>query len=305
MNKDIIIGSARIDEKGKLSGGAKGDSKQTNVDDYKGEVSLQTFYVHSKGWNVFRAKNMNYRLKLAERMKTACNNKNIGYDQGNRFDILSAGIDTKVKTECDCSSLVRQCIKEACGVDIGNFTTGSFGTVARKSGLFLEYEYKKDFNVETGDILCTKTKGHIVICVVGFITLNSLNPYSQDDLIADVFKILKVNNVNDALARSITVSKAVNKSHPIVTPLERYMRSLGYYTGVIEDDQGKAPCFGSRMKTAIETYQKEVVKSGFVDGVISAGGYTWKKLLKIQDFTFLDSLFAKFHFFFTLDFNKP
>jgi len=35
------------------------------------------------------------------------------------------------------------------------------------------------------------------------------------------------------------------------------------------------------MKTAIETYQKEVVKSGFVDGVISAGGYTWKKLLKI------------------------
>lgn len=31
----IIIGSARIDERGKLSGGTAGDQKQTGIDDYK------------------------------------------------------------------------------------------------------------------------------------------------------------------------------------------------------------------------------------------------------------------------------
>ena len=38
----VIIGSARIDERGKISGGAAGD--QTGS-----EVSTQAFYVHSKG----------------------------------------------------------------------------------------------------------------------------------------------------------------------------------------------------------------------------------------------------------------
>ena len=45
----IIIGSARIDSKGNLSGDIPGDQKQKEVPDYSGEVSLQDFYVHKKG----------------------------------------------------------------------------------------------------------------------------------------------------------------------------------------------------------------------------------------------------------------
>ena len=41
----VYIGSARIDERGKISGGAAGD--QTGK-----EVSYQTWYLHSKGWVV-------------------------------------------------------------------------------------------------------------------------------------------------------------------------------------------------------------------------------------------------------------
>ena len=37
----IKIGSARSDERGKLSGGAAGDQKQTSNYDEKGEVSIQ------------------------------------------------------------------------------------------------------------------------------------------------------------------------------------------------------------------------------------------------------------------------
>ena len=45
----VYIGSARKDERGKYSGGAKGDQLQKSTPDYKGEVSQQPFYVHSKG----------------------------------------------------------------------------------------------------------------------------------------------------------------------------------------------------------------------------------------------------------------
>ena len=98
----IMIGSARIDERGKLSGGAVGDQKQTSrTNDTKGEVSMQPFYVHSKGWYILRPKNAALAAKMAERMTAACNNKNIGYDQGNRLGVIIYSINTKTKTECD------------------------------------------------------------------------------------------------------------------------------------------------------------------------------------------------------------
>ena len=94
----IMIGSARIDERGKLSGGVAGDQKQvSSSNDTKGEVSMQPFYVHSKGWYILRPKSSTLAAKMAERMIAACNNKNIGYDQGNRLGVIIYGIDTKTK----------------------------------------------------------------------------------------------------------------------------------------------------------------------------------------------------------------
>lgn len=157
------IGSARIDERGRLSGGVSGDQKQTKTPDMTGEVSQQAFYVHTKGWRVFAPKTEELGKKIAQNMIDACNNKNIGYDQGNRTAILKAGIHSATKTECDCSSLVRACIKEATGKDPGNFTTQTEAAVLRKTGLFDESEYKKGDILKLGSVLVTKTKGHTVI----------------------------------------------------------------------------------------------------------------------------------------------
>ena len=172
----IMIGSARIDERGKLSGGAAGDQKQvSSTNDTKGEVSMQPFYVHSKGWYILRPKRAALAAKMAECMVTACNNKNIGYDQGNRLGVIIYGIDTKVKTECDCSSLTRQVVKEASGKDPGNFTTANAAAVLGATGLFMpkiSYVSQAKTPVYNGDILVTKTKGHIVVVVSG-------NPRSQ------------------------------------------------------------------------------------------------------------------------------
>ena len=155
------IGSARIDEKGTLKKGAAGD--QTGK-----EVSTQDYYMHSKGWYLLRAKDIKHADKLAEAMVRACNNKNIGYDQNQRLGVIKYGTDTKVKTECDCSSLVRQCVIEATGADAGNFTTDNAVKKLIATGLFNDKVAVTDKTIlHNGDILCTKTKGHIVIVVAG------------------------------------------------------------------------------------------------------------------------------------------
>ena len=79
----IIIGSARVDERGRYSGGKAGD--QTGK-----EVSTQDFYMHKKGWYVLRPKKASVANGIANAMSRACHNPNIGYDQNNRFGILSA-----------------------------------------------------------------------------------------------------------------------------------------------------------------------------------------------------------------------
>lgn len=165
----VIIGSARIDERGKLSGGQVGDQKQkSSTNDTVGEVSMQNFYVHSKGWYILRPKDANIAKKMASNMKTACNNKNLGYDQMNRLGVMTYGVNSKVKTETDCSTLVRTCVKEASGKDPGNFSTLNEADVLEKSGLFEKrIAYKSGTTLYTGDVLVTKTKGHTVIVVEG------------------------------------------------------------------------------------------------------------------------------------------
>lgn len=167
----IVIGSARIDENGKSSGGKVGDNKQiSSTNDTIGEVSLQGMYTHSKGWYVIRPIDIRDANNIANAMYIACNNSHIGYDQSNRLGIITYGVDTVTDTECDCSSLVRACIKKATGKDVGNFTTGNEKTCLSKSKLFKKpfaYVNQKSTPIYNGDILVTKSKGHTAIVVSG------------------------------------------------------------------------------------------------------------------------------------------
>ena len=177
-----MIGSARHDEKGGYTGGAKGDSLQTSMPDNKGEVSMQNFYVHKKGWNIIRPSSAMLAAKIAQNMQDACNNKNLGYSQSDRYGVIKNGIHATTPTNCDCSSLVRECVKEASGKDPGDFTTSNAATTLYSTGLFYPViPYTASTILKAGDILCTKSKGHIVIVTSGDIgkstseTLESAN----------------------------------------------------------------------------------------------------------------------------------
>lgn len=281
----IYVGSARIDERGKLSGGSAGDQKQTSSgNDTKGEVSMQPFYVHSKGWYILRPKSIDVANKIANSMITACNNPNLGYDQSNRLGIIKYGVNTKTKTECDCSSTVRACIINATGKDVGNFTTANEVSVLENSGLFekkISYINQTSTPVFNGDILVTKTKGHTVVVTSGNPRNNSnsntssTSTYTKTQFIKDVQSVIgaKVDGIagKETLSKTVTVSKSKNNKHAVIKPIQKYLNSLGYNCGVAD---GVA---GSKFDAAVKAYQK--ANGCVADGEITAQKSTWKKLL--------------------------
>lgn len=262
----LIIGSARQDERGKYRGGKAGD--QTGR-----EVSTQAYYRHSKGWYVLRAKNVSHANALASAMQQACNNNNIGYDQYNRGGVITQikkyGALNKiaVKTECDCSSLVRACIIQACGKDVGNFTTSNEASVLEASGLF---ESKKAVDssivLYNGDILVTKTKGHTVIVVSGKARANTVNVptnSSNDNW---------VNRLNAEIKRQgFSTYPLVKKGAKgnITRLIQERLNSVGFHLNVDGD-------FGTNTYNAVKVFQRN--RGLKVDGKV--GPKTWSWLIK-------------------------
>lgn len=234
----VIIGSARIDENGHVCGGKAGD--QTGR-----EISTQDFYVSQKGWYVIRAKKNSLANKLAERMLSACKNNNIGYDQSERYGVIKNSINTKVKTEADCSSLVRACVKEASGIDPHDFNTESEVKALEKTKLFKSaFPYTSKTVLYTGDILVTKTKGHTVIVVDGA-------KRSSGKVALPVLQRSVIKNVE-------------------AKKLQKNLNSLGY-----KDFDGKKletdGIFGSRTESALKGFQAH--EGLTVDGIYGEKSY--------------------------------
>lgn len=102
--------------------------------------------------------------------------------------------------------------------------------------------------------------------------------YTIEDFRTDVRSILNATTNLEAFNKTVKISTVWNKHHTLVTPLERYFKATGYYSGKIEADEGKKPDFGSGMKSAVMAYQA----ANFTfkpDGVLDAKKSTWKKLL--------------------------
>jgi len=218
----VVIGSARIDENGKLTGGKAGD--QTGR-----EVSTQKFYMHSKGWIGLRAKDSALADKLAKGMQIACDNPNLGYDQNERLGVVRNGIESTVKTECDCSSLVRAVLKYA-GVEVTNFTTATEKAIIMATGLFDEVKINSAADVTNGMILVTKTKGHTVIVVSGATEKKEekkSNPYTPSRI--TLFKGSAGNNVRW---------------------LQTELNNRGYNCGKVDGS------FGDKTEKAVKAFQK-------------------------------------------------
>lgn len=164
----VYVGGASIDENGKAHGGKAGN--QTGR-----ELRKQAWYLHSKGWRVFRAKDARVAALIAQCMAAAVANKHIGYDQYQRNTLYNEakqyGFDVSKVTkdvECDCSALVRVCCAFAGITGLpSDFRTTNEPANLLKTGAFVELEGSKyqgqSLYLGAGDILCTKTQGHTVV----------------------------------------------------------------------------------------------------------------------------------------------
>ena len=151
-----LIGNARIDERGRASGGAAGD--QTGA-----EVRIQNWY--SYPWNcIIRAKDSSVAEKMAYCMETLCRGNLVGYDQYQRTTLFTAmqkvnwnvkALNTKCET--DCSAMVAVCANYA-GVKVSkDIYTGNMVAAFRATGQFdILYDSKyltSGAYLKRGDIL--------------------------------------------------------------------------------------------------------------------------------------------------------
>lgn len=111
--------------------------------------------------------------------------------------------------------------------------------------------------------------------------------YQLSDFIRESRQIWGVSATAPAaeiVKKTVTVSTDKNRSHAIVTPLERYLKALGYYTGNIEADAGKTPVFGFGMRKATILYQRHNVGAAprNQDGVWTERAASWKTIYGVK-----------------------
>lgn len=86
----------------------------------------------------------------------------------------------------------------------------------------------------------------------------------------------------DILRATDTISTTTNKNHECVTALERLLKEHGYYTGVVEADIGKTPCYGGGMAKATILFQSRIVGLKRPDAIWSGKtGASYKKALRL------------------------
>lgn len=254
----VLVGSARIDERGKATGGVAGD--QTGK-----EISTQAWYKHSKGWNVLRCKDTEKAAKIAECMKAACASKLIGYDQGQRGTLYSAlkdkGFDIAQldrAVETDCSALVRVCCAYA-GITVGNFRTTNEKSMLLATGEFdqlkgAKYENQADY-LRAGDILVTKTQGHTVVVL-------------NDGAKAETLKYIDYT-LGDRELYNGCVGEDVRE-------LQQRLIDAGFSCG----DAGADAEFGDATELAVISFQHTV----FIDGDGIVGKETLGKLMNYRPY---------------------
>ena len=264
----VKISHASIDENGSAKGGKAGD--QTGK-----EVKISNWY--KSNWSfVARPK----RKAVSDRMVTeavaGANNPNIGYDQGQRNDLLAeakkVGFDlSKISVPCetDCSAFVAVCVLAA-GVDLkysSNLpTTSNLRSKLQATGEFDILTDSKYLNsadhLAAGDILCREA-GHVVIVVDGTAASATASVVTAPAASAKAVK----SNVTYSV--KLPLLQRGDKGS-IVETAQTLLKLRGYDPGTIDGE------YGAKTEESVRALQKKAGKTA--DGKI--GGQTWPILLE-------------------------
>ena len=289
-----MISTCGHDERNKYSGGKAGD--QTGKEWY-----IRAWY--NGNWNCVIRFPANVREQLALNAERAAKNELIGYDQSQRttyYDHLKSSnwnaSKITIACEADCSGGVSANIIAAgyiLNIDkLKNFsktnTTRTLRNACKAVGAEILTDKKyltSDKYLLRGDLVLKEGTHVITNCTDGsnansvstVASTTSGSDYSFKNFVTDVQKTIgvKVDGIPGTitLSKTPTISKKKNNKHPLVKYIQKYFNSIGINCGTPD---GIA---GFKFDTAVKNFQRK--NSCVVDGEITAGGKTWRKLLKI------------------------
>lgn len=262
----IKIGHSSKDENGRISGGRAGD--QTGK-----EVCTRNWY--NGGWGfVARFKDRQKAEKAAAACEAACNNANIGYDQGGRNTLRAEAAKVgyqlgKISAPCesDCSSFMGVCV-EAAGIALpaGNGpTTATLRKVLAATGAFeiltAEKYLTTDKYLRPGDILCHEGSHTVMALESG--------EYANTDAVPRLGPVTTYCNARLPLLLRGSEGAAVEA-------LQILLKGRGYSLGNFGPRRdGVDGDFGEATENALEAFQEDVnIK---VDG--KCGSQTWVALI--------------------------
>lgn len=236
------IGHACNDEHGRLTGGSAGDQTGKEV-----AISKWNYGSGAYGWTfVARVKDVDVARSIANNMKAACDNNNIGYDKNSRRTLYYAAKDNNwniagitKKVECDCISLVST-VCTASGVPIsvnaGSRDLKQYLIDSKCFTIFTGDKYtQSDKYLQPGDILCTEGKH---ACIV----VESDNPISRkvidsNYVIGKKYKLLCDLKVRKGPGTGYSATKTLKKGN-IVKCIRTRGNWIKYSKGWICGKQG-------------------------------------------------------------------
>ena len=225
---DVALGMASKDENARYSGGSAGDQSGREV------YILNTWY--NQNWtSVLRPTDDQLAEKIAQAMEAACENPNIGYDQGQRNTLYTevkkvnmnlALIETPC--ECDCSSLVSICcICAGLPANIffagGNMcTTFTLEDACLKTGKFInltesKYLTQKDY-LKRGDILLNRNQHVVIVLGNGKYSESVTNPNAGIYRVKVTAKVLNVRSQPNG--KSPVVGRLYKDDFCVITTVE-------------------------------------------------------------------------------------
>lgn len=237
------------------------------------EGEAQKVLMEARKWPGYLEKKSNSQLESF----TA----NAGYNNYTYFAKVykeKAGVNVQGCAWCDC--FVDFVFIQALGVDRAKELLGGFSAYTPTSAGYLKKVAKqinKDEAYKYGGAIIFFNNSER-ICHTGIIDSDIKleecedTSYSKDSFLGDVYFILGVGTASAVLKKTVTLSKTKNKNHALVLPVQKYLKTLGYYTGVPDRD------FGPLTYNAVVKYQNYIARS-IQDGEITAKQKTWKSLL--------------------------
>lgn len=272
----IKIGHSSKDENGRITGGRAGD--QTGK-----EVCIHSWY--NGGWDfVARFKDRAKAEKAAKACEDACNNPNVGYDQGGRNSLRAEAKKVGyflnlIKTPCesDCSAFMGVCV-EAAGImlpDGNGPTTRTLRRVLEATGEFeilAESKYlTSDKYLLRGDILC-KENSHTVM---------ALDNGSMAEAEMVVPTAPKTDTVTIYYSVRLPLLKRGSKG-PAVENLQRLLIGHGHNLGSFgPNGDGVDGDFGTATEDALKAFQRthNDAEGKQLEDDGECGGKTWAPLI--------------------------